>query len=136
MKVQAILHPISGEGAMNEGTFDNADGLKIFYRSWQPAGKARAVVAICHGFNAHSGQYAWVAEQLTARGFAVYALDLRGLGKSDGDRFFIQNVSEYVSDLAMLISLAKSREPGLPVFLLGHSAGGVVSCTYTLDHQV
>jgi len=120
---------------MNEGTFDSTGGLKIFYRSWRPAGKPRAVVAICHGFNAHSGQYSWVAEQLNGHGFAVYAPDLRGRGKSDGDRFFVQDVSDYVSDLAKLISLAKSREPGLPVFLLGHSAGGVVSCTYTLDHQ-
>lgn len=120
---------------MNEGTFDGSGGLKIFYRSWQPTGKPRAVVAICHGLNAHSGQYLWAADQFAARGLAVYALDLRGRGKSDGDRFFVQNISEYVGDLATLIALAKSREPGLPVFLLGHSAGGVVSCTYTLDHQ-
>jgi alpha-beta hydrolase superfamily lysophospholipase len=121
---------------MNEGTFDSTTGgLKIFYRSWRPTGKPRAVVAICHGFNAHSGPYSWVAEQLIAHGFAVYALDLRGRGKSDGERFFVQDLYEYVSDVGMLISLAKSREPGVPVFLFGHSAGGVVSCIYALDHH-
>jgi alpha-beta hydrolase superfamily lysophospholipase len=65
----------------------------------------------------------------------VFALDLRGRGQSAGERFYVENVSEYVSDVAALVRLAKAREPGLPVFLLGHSAGGVVSCIYTLEHQ-
>src|SRR5690606_8938640 len=63
------------------------------------------------------------------------ARDLRGRGKSDGERFFVDAVADYVSDLAGTIELAKAREPALPLFLLGHSAGGVVSCTYTLDNQ-
>ena len=65
----------------------------------------------------------------------AYALDLRGRGKSDGERFYVEDVAEYVADVASVIRLAKSRDPGLPVFLLGHSAGGVVSCIYALDHQ-
>lgn len=120
---------------MNEERFDGTKGLKIFFRSWRPSGKPRAVVVICHGVNSHSGQYFWTADQLVASGFAVYAIDLRGRGKSDGERFYVDDVAEYVSDVSMLIKLAKSREPGLPVFLLGHSAGGVISCTYTLDNQ-
>jgi alpha-beta hydrolase superfamily lysophospholipase len=76
-----------------------------------------------------------VGQQLAASGFAAYALDLRGRGKSDGERFYVENVADYVSDVAAVVKLAKSREPGLPVFLLGHSAGGVVSCTYTLENQ-
>ncbi|QOF71305.1 alpha/beta hydrolase [Aminobacter sp. SR38] len=68
-------------------------------------------------------------------GFAVFALDLRGRGKSDGERFFVETVDDYVSDVAGAIRIAKSRYPGLPLFLLGHSAGGVVSATYTLENQ-
>ena len=120
---------------MNEDRFDGIKGLSIFFRSWRPAGKPRAVVAICHGLNAHSGEYLRVGDQLQAAGFAVYALDLRGRGKSDGERFYIDDIADYVSDVAMLIELAKKREPGAPVYLLGHSAGGVVSCVYTLDNQ-
>ena len=67
--------------APKEETFESTRGLRIFYRSWRPAGTPRAVVAICHGFNAHSGQYLWAAEQLADRGLAVNALDLRGRGK-------------------------------------------------------
>jgi alpha-beta hydrolase superfamily lysophospholipase len=65
----------------------------------------------------------------------VYCLDLRGRGRSDGDRFFVQEFSDYISDVSSLIELAKSREPGLPVYLLGHSAGGVTACGYTLEKQ-
>lgn len=115
-------------------TFEN-DGLQIFLRSWKPADAPTAVVVICHGFNAHSGQYAWVAEQFVDQGYAVYAPDLRGRGESEGERFYVEDVAQYVSDLGKAIAIAKSRHPGLPVFLLGHSAGGVVSCTYTLENQ-
>jgi len=66
---------------------------------------------------------------------AAYAVDLRGRGRSDGERFYVDSFAEYVSDVATLVSLVQSREPGLPIFLLGHSAGGVVGCLYTLDHQ-
>lgn len=115
-------------------TFEN-DGLQIFLRSWQPADAPTAVIVICHGFNAHSGQYGWVAGQFVDQGYAVYAPDLRGRGESEGERFYVEDVAQYVSDLGKAIAIAKSRHPGLPVFLLGHSAGGVVSCTYTLENQ-
>jgi alpha-beta hydrolase superfamily lysophospholipase len=92
-------------------------------------------VVICHGLNAHSGQYQSVGGQFAAAGLAVYALDLRGRGLSDGERFYVEKFSEYVSDVATVIALARAREPGLSVYLLGHSAGGVVSCIYTLEHQ-
>jgi alpha-beta hydrolase superfamily lysophospholipase len=120
---------------VREERVEGAGGLKIFVRSWRPDGKARGVVAIVHGFNSHSGQYLWVAERLVAGGLAVYALDLHGRGKSDGERFYVEKIDDYLSDVQALMSLAKSREPGLPVFLLGHSAGGVVSSVYTLEHQ-
>jgi len=121
--------------APKEEKIQNPAGQNLFVRSWRPDDAPKAVVAICHGFNSHSGYYFWVAEQLTARGFAVYALDLRGRGQSDGERFYVDRVGEYEDDLAALIRLAKAREPGLPVFLLGHSAGGVTACIYALDYQ-
>lgn len=121
--------------AVTEETFEGAGGLKLFLRSWRPAGQARGVVMISHGFNSHSGQYLWVGEELAARGFAVYALDYRGRGQSEGERFHVEHVGDYEDDLSRAVRLAKSREPGLPVFLLGHSAGGVIACIYTLDQQ-
>ena len=120
---------------MKESTFEGAGGLKIFTRSWQPEAQTRGVVVIVHGFNSHSGQYLWVGEQFAAKGVAASALDLRGRGRSEGERYYVEKIEDYTDDVATLVRTAKSENPGLPVFLLGHSAGGVVSCIYTLDHQ-
>jgi alpha-beta hydrolase superfamily lysophospholipase len=92
-------------------------------------------MVIVPGFNSHSGYYTWVAQQFVDMGFAVYALDLRGRGNSDGERFYVKDFDEYVSDVASVVAVAKSREPGLPLYVLGHSAGGIVSCLYTLKNQ-
>jgi len=110
-------------------------GGSLFIRSWRPDAAARGVVILVHGFNSHSGYYPWAAEQLRSGGLAVYALDLRGRGNSDGERYYVENISEYLDDVDTLVKLVKSREPGLPVFILGHSAGGVISSVYTLEHQ-
>ncbi len=119
---------------MKEEDFAGKNGTRIHFRSWKPA-SPRAVVVIAHGVNSHGGQYLWAGEQLEAAGFAVYAIDHRGRGKSEGPRFYVDDISDYTDDLGTLINLAKTREPGLKVFLLGHSAGGVIGCTWTLDHQ-
>src|SRR3989454_12732813 len=120
---------------MSEERVEGVGGLNIFMRSWRPDGQARGVVVIVPGFNSHSGYYAWVAEQFATMGLAGYAVDLRGRGQSDGERFYVEKFADYVSDVAAVVTLPKSREPGLPVYLLGHSAGGVVACIYTLEHQ-
>ncbi len=120
---------------MNESTFKNKDGLSIFTRAWHPKDKPRGVVVIVPGFNAHSGYYSWAAEQFVSNGLAAYALDLRGRGKSDGERFYVKTFDDYVNDVAEFVKIVKSYEPGLPVYLLGHSAGGVVSCLYSIGHQ-
>ena len=119
----------------HEETIAAHDGLKLFLRVWRPAGALRAVVVIVHGFNSHSGHYAWAAEQIVAHGMAVYALDLRGRGRSEGERFYVERFDQYVDDAAALVQVAASREAGLPLFMLGHSAGGVVACLYAIEHQ-
>lgn len=119
----------------HEEMVESAKGLKIFVRSWSPESQSRAVIVVCHGVNSHGGQSVWPAEQFVASGFTVFALDLRGRGRSEGERFYVEDVADYVSDVGNTIALAKSRNPGLPVYLLGHSAGGVVSATYVLDNQ-
>lgn len=120
---------------MKEGTFEGVGGLKIFTRNWQPEGAPRGVMVIVHGFNSHSGQYEWAAEQFTKNGLAVYALDLRGRGRSEGERYYVEKIEDFTDDVEMLVKQAKSENPGLPVYMLGHSAGGVTACIYALDHQ-
>jgi len=118
-----------------EEQITSTGNLTLFVRSWRPDGTVRAVVGIVPGFNSHSGYYEWVGQQMAADGLAAYAVDLRGRGRSDGERFYINRFADYVDDVEALVRLAKSREPDVPMFLLGHSAGGVVSCIYALDHS-
>jgi alpha-beta hydrolase superfamily lysophospholipase len=119
---------------MKNASLEGVGGLKINFRTWRPDAAARAVVVIVPGFNSHSGYYTWVAERLLGSNVSVYALDLRGRGESEGERFYVEKFADYVSDVAACVALAKSQNPSLPVFLLGHSAGGVVACLYTLEH--
>jgi alpha-beta hydrolase superfamily lysophospholipase len=119
----------------DEGTFTSTGGLNIFYRSWRPSSAPRAVAVIVPGFNSHSGYYTWVAAQLAARGLAVYAVDLRGRGKSDGERFYVDRFADYLSDVEGCVAIAKTNDPGCPLYVIGHSAGGVVACLYALEHQ-
>ena len=128
MASMAVITPV-------EDFIAGPKGLRILVRSWQPAVPAKAVVAIVHGVNSHSGYYQWAAAQLTAAGFAVYAVDLHGRGKSDGERFYLESIDDYLTDVDALLNLAEAREPGRPLFLLGHSAGGVISSVYTLENQ-
>jgi alpha-beta hydrolase superfamily lysophospholipase len=120
--------------AATEERVETTGGLTLFVRSWRPDANARGLVVIVPGFNSHSGYYGWVAEQLVAAGLVVYAVDLRGRGQSDGERFYVEKFTDYVDDTSAVVRLAKSREPGVPTFLLGHSAGGVVGCLYALDY--
>jgi alpha-beta hydrolase superfamily lysophospholipase len=121
---------------MKDESFEGVGGLKIHATSWRPEGAPpRAAIVLVHGFNSHSGYYHWVAQQLVQKGIAVYALDHRGRGKSDGERYYVEKFAHYVEDVSTLVKKAKARDPGLPVFMLGHSAGGVISCGYALDNQ-
>jgi alpha-beta hydrolase superfamily lysophospholipase len=120
---------------MTEETFDGVGGLRIFVRLWRPTGKPRGVMILIHGFNAHGGYMEWPGQQFSEYGFSVYALDLRGRGKSEGERFYVEKFSDYLDDVDKLVKLAKSRNPGLPVYLLGHSAGGVIASSYVFEHQ-
>jgi acylglycerol lipase len=79
------------------------NGLQIFIRSWIPATRPRAIVGIVHGVKSHGGHYHWAAKRLAARGFAVYALDLHGRGQSDGERFYLEQMSDYVDDAHTLV---------------------------------
>lgn len=119
----------------NERTFEGVGGLNIFMRSWTPEGTPRGVAVLVHGFNAHSGYMVWPAEQFVANGFAAYALDLRGRGKSEGERFYVEQFSDYLVDVDKLVEIARAENPGLPVYVLGHSAGGVIASSYVFEHQ-
>ncbi|MFZ0042952.1 MAG: lysophospholipase [Solirubrobacteraceae bacterium] len=117
------------------GTLPGAGGRRIFWQSWTPAAGVRAVVVIVHGAGEHSGRYEQVAGRLTQEGYAGFALDHRGHGRSDGPRALIDRMSAAVADLDSLIDLAGAEHPDAPVFVLGHSMGGTIAVQYALSHQ-
>ncbi len=119
---------------MTEQRIVHPDGTGINLRSW-PVTQATAVVVLQHGFNAHGGHLQWPAEQFNAAGYACYAVDLRGRGKSDGERYFVEEFGDYLTDLQLAFDRARADHPGLPIFLIGHSAGGVIATSYALKHQ-
>ncbi|MDH7460689.1 lysophospholipase [Chitinophagaceae bacterium 26-R-25] len=119
----------------NSTTFLSEDGMSVFYRNWKSANQPKAIVVIAHGFNSHSGYYEWTAEQLASNNYEVYAIDFPGRGKSDGERYYIADYNAFVTELNKLVDIAQAAHPNLPTFLLGHSAGGVLSAVYVLGYQ-
>ncbi len=120
----------TAERTTGSDTFTSSGGATIFEQWWRPAGDVRAVLAICHGYAEHSGRYADVAAHLNEHGYAVEALDLRGHGRSSGERVTVQSFSEFHDDVEAFLARVRKRNPGKKVFLLGHSMGGGVVVSY------
>ncbi|MVM38537.1 alpha/beta fold hydrolase [Spirosoma sp. HMF3257] len=116
-------------------SFISETGLNVAYKHWKAVDKPKAIVVFAPGFNSHSGYFQWSAEQLTAQRFDVYGIDFPGRGMSDGERYYMADYEQFVKELDKLIDIAQAAHPGLPIFLLGHSAGGVLSAIYALEHQ-
>ncbi|MFT3823661.1 MAG: alpha/beta hydrolase [Chitinophagaceae bacterium] len=116
-------------------TFRNLKGQNIFYRNWSTDGIVKGIILIIHGLNSHSGYYQNFAMQLNENNFEVYAVDLCGRGQSDGERYYIHDYNEIVADIDLFVNIATATHPTLPVFLFGHSAGGVFASIYAMHHQ-
>lgn len=115
--------------------FNANDGTSLHEMVWSPIAAPIGSVVIVHGFGEHISRYQEVAETLAAADWAVRGADLRGHGESGGSRGFCNRFSEYLEDLHLLVSRARQATPNLPVFLLGHSFGGLVATHYALAHQ-
>ena len=120
------------ESTVAEEEGRHADG-RLFHRHW-PADDPAGVVVLSHGYAEHSGRYRHVAAALVAAGFDTWAPDHRGHGLSQGaERANIESVELAVSDLDQAVDLA--ARPGLPLFLVGHSMGGLIATAYAEAHQ-
>ncbi|HSP82034.1 MAG TPA: lysophospholipase [Myxococcaceae bacterium] len=117
-----------------EDTFESEGGLRLRYQWWRPEGEPRTVVAIVHGIGEHGGRFGNIVDYLVPRGHAVYAVDLRGHGRSPGQRGHLMRWSEYREDVRTFLGTIAAREPGRPLFLLGHSMGGLIVLEYLLRH--
>lgn len=122
-------------GLYRQGTFFSQHEVVIFYQSWHPAVDGSAVLIISHGLGEHGGRYAGLAHFLAKRGIAVYACDFRGHGRSSGQRGYIRDWSDFRQDLDHLLRIARQERPGLPLFLFGHSLGGLITLDYILEQS-
>ncbi|KAJ0036512.1 hypothetical protein NQD34_005189 [Periophthalmus magnuspinnatus] len=105
----------------------NADGLHLFCRYWEPSGPPRALVFITHGAGEHIGPYDEVAQRLKELQLLVFGHDHVGHGQSEGERMNIRDFQIYIRDVLQHVDLMKSRHPGIPIFIVGHSMGGAIS---------
>jgi len=118
-----------------EGKFLGKKGLNLYYRGWLPQEKPKAVLLIAHGLAEHSGRYTNFADYFASRGYAVYALDHRGHGKSEGTRIYVDRFDDYVTDLRAFHELVRKDYPADRFFLIGHSMGGTIAVAYAIKYQ-
>jgi alpha-beta hydrolase superfamily lysophospholipase len=109
--------------------FEGAGGLDLFGRAWLPERAERSVLLV-HGWAEHSGRYEHVGAWLAARGCAVHAYDHRGHGRSAGPRGHTRRFADLLDDLEIALARARAEAPELPLFLLGHSMGGLVVAAF------
>ena len=108
-------------------------GPALFGQSWGPRTPPRAAILIVHGLAEHSGRYAATAAALADAGFAVHAVDYRGHGRSEGGRVHVDRIEDYVADVQAALEEVRRRPPARPLFVLGHSQGGLIALKMALD---
>lgn len=116
-------------GQVLEAFFDGSEG-RVFYRRWDPEVAPARLIFLVHGYAEHGGRYGHVAAALARRGSVVYADDHLGHGRSDGERALITDFDHVTDDLHALASLARDEHPDLPLLLVGHSMGGLLSARF------
>ena len=127
---------------MTHDTFwlDANDRTGLFVNQWLPEGKPKAIVLLAHGMAEHSGRYARLGAALCDAGFGLYAHDQRGHGKT-AERGTLGHYADndgwcaVVSDVASLNQHIGQAQPGVPIFLLGHSMGSYIAQAYLLHHS-
>jgi len=118
-----------------EGFFKGVRDANIYFQSWLPESEPKAVLLIVHGLAEHSGRYINIVNHFVPLGYAVYGMDHLGHGKSDGTRVYVKRFEDYTNMLKIYFDRIRRWQPGKPIFLVGHSMGGLISAVFLLDHQ-
>ena len=120
-----------------EGRFSGCKGLTLYYQCWLPETEAKSVVLVVHGWAEHSGRYTNLVNHFMPKGYAVYAHDHRGHGRSEGRRGYVERFSDYLDDLKTFFNLVKSEHGDKKIFIVGHSMGATIAVAYAVaaPHQ-
>lgn len=108
------------------GSFTGAGDLELFYQRWRAGTEPSVTLVMVHGFGEHSGRYGHLVEWMVSQGCSVYGFDLRGHGRSPGPRGHIRAWAEFREDLRRFLRLVEAMEAPTPLFLMGHSLGGLI----------
>jgi alpha-beta hydrolase superfamily lysophospholipase len=100
---------------------------KLRIVAWTPATEPYGIVIIAHGLHEHALRYYNIAHELTSRGLVVYACDHYAHGKSDGVKGYITDYSVLSADFVQFSQWARRRHPDLPLSVLGHSMGSMIT---------
>lgn len=117
------------------GNFKGEGGLNLHYRGFIPESEPKAVLIIVHGLAEHIGRYEHLSAYFSARGFAVYGMDHRGHGRSEGLKGHVERFDRFLTDLRTFHGMVSGFHPGKMVFLIGHSAGAIIAANYAISHQ-
>jgi acylglycerol lipase len=118
----------------SESSFTGVGGLRLFSQAWRSSDwPPRALLVVLHGLKDHSSRYGELAAAMVKRGFLVSAFDHRGHGRSDGRRVYVNKFDDYLSDVRTFLKMERDKNPGLPVFLFGHSMGGTMTAIAAID---
>ncbi|MFC1861285.1 alpha/beta hydrolase [Chloroflexota bacterium] len=115
-----------------DGTFQGKDNFNLYYQCWLTDIAPEAVLLVVHGLAEHSGRYTNMVNHFVHRDFAVYSYDLRGHGKSDGRRGYVERFSYYLDDLNTFFDIVRSKHPDADIFIVGHSMGATIATAYAL----
>jgi alpha-beta hydrolase superfamily lysophospholipase len=118
-----------------EGFFKGARDHQIYFQNWLPEGEVKAVLLVVHGLAEHSGRYMNLVHHFLPLGYAVYAIDHLGHGRSDGPRVYLERFPDFTDTLATFREMIREEQNDKPVFLVGHSMGGLIGALYLLEHQ-
>jgi alpha-beta hydrolase superfamily lysophospholipase len=118
-----------------DGHFSGVEGISIYYQAWLPETAPKAIIMVAHGIAEHSGRYLNVVNEVIPRGFAVYANDHRGHGRSEGDRCYVDHFDQYIDDVKLFYDLIRKDHPLAPIFLLGHSMGSLIAVQFTAKYE-
>ncbi len=116
----------------NSSHFLSENNTSLFCQSWLPQ-RTKSVVILVHGFGDHSSRYSQTAEELNRNDFSVWAYDQEGHGRSGGTKGYVNHFDDLVCDLRTFINMVLEDNPNTPLFLLGHSLGGLVSAFVALE---
>lgn len=118
-----------------EGVFMGVRKKALYYQGWLPEGEIRAVLLVVHGLAEHSGRYMNLVHRFVPLGYAVYGIDHIGHGRSEGRRLHVERFVDYTEPLRTCADMVRCWQPDRPLFLVGHSMGGLIGALHLVDRQ-